>query len=98
MLIISYLGQLLDPSKEHELFPTNEFGFTVKVKYNDHCPYLGDTDILNNVTEVHVNYRSFEPEARVAFESDVHRTGMTRALDYINEIDIVEATEFAPEY
>lgn len=64
---------------------------------------------LRNVTEIHYNYRrrtkffppldtSFASEVMIAFESDVHGTGITYRLATVVEFEAVLETEVAESF
>lgn len=87
-----YLNTELDSEKEWELNSDTEFGFNVTVTYKKNSDYIenssSNTEVCYNCTEVHSRYRSAVSEGkRIAFESDIHSTGCTRA---IKEIELVE--------
>ena len=75
----------------------------VEIKFKKGSPFKGKIDYYRNVTEIHYNFidvKSFEEDTttkqidmrskignRVAFESDIHRTGITQPIDYIEEFE-----------
>lgn len=72
------------------------YGMKVKVKLN--AQGRPEDTVLRNVTEVHYNYKypgGVLPN-RVAFESDIHGTGITYSLSGDGVIRIVEF-EVTPE-
>jgi hypothetical protein len=77
------------------------FGMRVKAKL---VAYGVDReDVYRNVTEVHYNYPSLEGHARVAFESDIHGTGLTQSLEdngvlYLKEFEVRPETEVAEHF
>jgi hypothetical protein len=84
MVRITFLDVELDNTKEHEIKTDSEFGFIVEVFYNTNF-----SETFNNVTEVHFRYPSFIKNVeRVAFESNIHFTGVTRNLTEISTINI----------
>lgn len=74
------------------------FGYKVTVKM--YPPYAGDA-ILRNVTEIHYNYNSdIVPvmSGRIAFESDIHGTGMVYSMGHVKEFKAVPETEKAESF
>jgi len=69
-ILLVFNGQQLDPTKEHELFTVNEFGFTV-TEYTQ----SGEVRTYNNITEVHWLNENEGGRPMRAFESDIHGTG-----------------------
>ena len=51
--------------------------------------------VYHNVTEIHYMYQSKE---QVAFESDIHGTGITWALSQVVEFDIEPEKEISKEF
>jgi hypothetical protein len=91
---ITYLGQELDTTKEHELISENEFGFKVDIKYTKDSWYPTKEGIVYNCTEVHHLWSTdYMGGPSIAFESDIHRTGFTRRIDVIESVNIELATE-----
>lgn len=94
---IIYLGQELDPNKEHELFSNNKFGFKVDITHTKDSWYSVKEDTAYNCTEVHWRFTDVfntEPTNRVAFESDLHKTGFNREVDLIESVVIELADRF----
>ncbi len=88
---ITYLGQELDVTKEHELFSNNEFGFKIDIQYTDDSFYRFKKDTAYNCTEFHWRFnqdQDLEKEKDVAFESDIHSTGFTRKIKAILSVNI----------
>lgn len=86
---ITYLGQELDPTKEHELKSDNEFGFKVDIKHTKESWYPTKEDTAYNCTEVHHLWsQDYMGGASIAFESDIHSTGFTRRIDTIESVNI----------
>lgn len=86
---IIHLGQELDPMQEHELISNSKFGFKINIKYTKQSWLEGKTDTAYNCTEFHWRYTDIfntVPCNRVAFESDIHRTGFNKD---INDIEYV---------
>ena len=71
----------------------NGLGMRVTIRYSD----SGNTGTLNNVTEVHYGYESWR-EGNIAFESDIHGTGITYNISDIAEFECVPATEIEDEF
>ena len=95
-----YLGQELDTTKEHELFPPDEheFGFKVDIKMTDESEY-DKNETAYNCTEVHhlwsTNYMG---GPSIAFESDIHGSGFTRRIDDIESVTIELAKQLYDRY
>ena len=93
-----YLGEELDSTKEKEIFSGSKFGFNVIVVYKIDS-WMSQhrkeqvVDIYNNCTEVHYLYETYGLNKRIAFESDIHRTGCTRNVDDIESVEIHIATK-----
>lgn len=86
---ITYLGQELDVTKEHELFSENKFGFKVDIIYTEESMYPDKETTVYNCTEVHHLWDDdYMGGPSIAFESDIHGTGFTRRIDAIESIDI----------
>lgn len=79
-----YLGQELNPDTEYELFSKSEFGVNAKVTMNN-----GDIVDHNNCTEIH--YKYFPCKDSIAFESDIHKSGIAVSIDKIKSIIVEEA-------
>ena len=64
--------------------------------------YELEPQTYRNVTEIHWNYpRGIDSEqdsGRVAFESDIHGTGITWAIDWIKELNVFPETEIAEAF
>lgn len=89
---ITYLGQELDATIEHELISKNEFGFKVDIIYNKDSWYPHKEDTVNNCTEVHHLFsKDYISGHFIAFESDIHSTGFTRRIETIESVNIVDA-------
>jgi hypothetical protein len=94
-----FLGEELDSTKEKEILSGSKFGFNVIVVYKMDS-WMSQhkkeqvVDVFNNCTEVHHLFESIFPEKkRIAFESDIHRTGCTRNVDDIESVEIHIATK-----
>lgn len=48
---------------------------------------IKNTAILRNVTEIHWNYSRHPAEQMVAFESDIHKTGLTLHMSNVIEFE-----------
>jgi len=94
---LTYLGNELNPDKEHELITDHKFGFAILVKYKESSSYYEQhkrgMDTFNNCHEVHWMYNlgNPDPTIRVAFESNIHSTGGTRSIDHFESIEITLA-------
>ena len=69
-------------------------GFKVRVKYHIDSDFFNNAVInqtFRNVTEIHYNYPSVANS--VAFESDIHRAGLTHLLSDIQEFEAEMETE-----
>lgn len=94
---LTYLGQKLDTSKEHELKADNDFGFKVDIVYVTDNIFKERRDTAYNASEVHWRYSSISdvlPSNRVAFESNYHHTGFTKDISKIKSVTISYADEF----
>jgi hypothetical protein len=74
------------------------YGMEVKIKFKSSSAYGNTETTLHNVTEIHYNYRGnsiFSPlkENRIAFESTIHCTGLTYAIDDIERFSTYTETE-----
>mgnify|MGYP001558584137 CR=1 FL=1 len=88
---IIYLGQVLDTENEHELFSNNEFGFKIDIKHTKESGYKVKEDTAYNCTEFHWRYTDIFnpiPSNKVAFESDIHKTGFNREIKTIESVTI----------
>lgn len=96
---ITFLGQELDPTIEHELFSKNQFGFKVEIKMTNESWYPQKELTLYNCTEVHHLWSlDYMGGASIAFESDIHGAGFTRRIDDIESVSIQLATELHDSY
>lgn len=102
---LTYLNNELNVTKEHELFSDNENGFKVTVTYKKDSwisknEFKEVVEVFNNCTEVHYMYESIVPrnDKRIAFESNIHRTGLTRSVDDIKSIVIENATSIEDDF
>jgi hypothetical protein len=78
-------------------------GCKVTIKYNPSGIFGGlnhDTAILRNITEIHYNYNSYFhiTDNRIAFESDLHHTGITYNLSDLLEFETELETELANKF
>lgn len=95
MTKILFNDQILDSSKEHELFPKEYKTLYVELigKWHDDSPLH---QVFTCATEVHINYQlsygeDFNDETpRVAVESDIFSTGTTYDLAQLSQIIIKE--------
>ena len=70
------------------------FGFIVKIKFKEDSPFRGAKEEYKNVTEVHYGYKSAgDHRDRVAFESDIHSTGLTHKIEYIEVFEVLPASK-----
>lgn len=69
------------------------FGILVKIIY-----ITGIKETLHNVTEIHFGYETLMARKRIAFESNIHSTGVTHYVDEIQEFEAFPETEIAPEF
>lgn len=65
------------------------FGNKVTVKFQN----PERTVVFRNVTEIHFNFPSALKDKRIAFESDIHRTGCTYAFEDVLEFETALETE-----
>ena len=72
----------------------NNLGIAVKIRFSDGCPLQGLEDTLRNVSEIHYNYRP----GRIAFESDLHGTGITYDVSWISEFETRPEESIADEF
>jgi len=89
---ITHLGKELPSTEEHEILADpNEFpfGFEIGVVNVDDT-----TTELHNVTEFHYMYNRHMGNIRdrMAFESDIHGTGITVEINEVKEIEITKST------
>jgi len=77
----------------------SNLGFKVKIKFSPEGIFGATTQINRNVTEIHYNYNdSSGIPIKVAFESDIHRTGLTYYMTDIKEFEATVETELAQEF
>jgi len=75
-----------------EIFAENEFGFDVKITFNENIFKRNEPDLFHNVTEVHLYYDTINNRESHAFESGIHCTGCTRWQEHnIKEIEITNS-------
>jgi hypothetical protein len=81
------------------------FGLKVHIKFSKSGLFKGREQVSRNVTEIHYNYQHSpayngltHKELRVAFESDIHGTGVTYALSDIEEFEATVETEKATTF
>mgnify|MGYP003648010651 CR=1 FL=1 len=94
-LIFTINGEIQDCQRELEIFnDDNPFGFNCIVIYKEGVWKDIKFAEKHNVTEVHYLYKTYESYSgkRCAFESDIHRTGMTVDLKEIDAIIVTKAT------
>lgn len=96
---ITFLGQELDTTKEHELCSENQFGFKVEIKMTKESWYPQKELTIYNCTEVHHLWsKDYMGGASIAFESDIHGTGFTRRIDDIESVTITLAEKLHASY
>jgi hypothetical protein len=98
---LTFLGKQQDCNKELEVFsePEHEFGFIAKVIFKQDSWYEYKEVFYTNLTEVHFRYNDvIHNRSRVAFESDIHRTGCTKELDDIESIEVTKANMLYSSY
>ena len=69
-----------------------EFGLRVGIWYTD-----GEKETLHNATEIHYGYKTILG-LRVAFESDIHKTGKNVIVSDITEFETKTETEIAESF
>ena len=95
------LNEELDINLEHEIISKNEFGFDVLIVYTEDSWYPFKKYKLNNCTEVHWRFTDIfnpEPTTRVAFESDIHKSGFNREISTIKSIIITLSEKEEEEF
>lgn len=65
----------------------NNYGFDVRIVFKKDSPWGAVEKTRHNVTEIHYLYKSILGEKAVAFESDIHGTGGTIKVEYIEEFE-----------
>lgn len=73
-------------------------GMDVRIKFKKDSPLGEFEEMRHNVTEIHYNFPSIGVKQSVAFESDVHGTGGTIPIEYIEEFEAVAATVLHKSY
>jgi hypothetical protein len=74
--------------------------FGNKVVLHLNPPYSGEA-ILRNVTEIHYNYNADTVpvlSGRIAFESDIHGTGIVYAMKDVREFQVTPETKKAEAF
>ena len=75
-----------------------EITFTEKYKFKtDKRRGENIKETLRNITEIHYNYKSIVGE-RIAFESDIHQTGITYPIKDIKEFEATLEDEKAEKF
>ena len=74
------------------------FGMRVDITFKKDSPFKEITEDYRNVTEIHYCYPSHMEKKRVAFESDIHGTGVTQPISYIKEFETILETEKAKRF
>lgn len=88
MAKINFVGVDVAPNAEAEIKINDSKGLNAKVEFVD-----GNTEIFNNLTEIHWRYKSGLPGDRVALESSIHGTGFTYCVNSIKSIHIDTASK-----
>jgi len=70
------------------------FGMKVKLKFKEDKKFRE----YRNVTEIHYNYAAIHSGIRIAFESDIHKTGFTRDIRDIKEFETSLETKKLKEF
>jgi hypothetical protein len=95
-----YINSKLINSDTEQSITSDKFGLSCFVffpngVYGDGKP----TELLmENLTQVHVNYNLGEDDLRVAFESDIHSGGMWKLCKHISCIHIRRSTKLYADY
>lgn len=85
-------GDKLDDKLEYELV-FREHGVNASVVFEE-----GFIEHLNNVTEFHWRYKRDVDGYRVAFESDIHSTGLTYNCERILSVTLTKADKQAERF
>ena len=92
-------GRLIKPSGRQLETMYSDKGAKVIVTFKKSSPFKGRKSIYRNVTEIHRKYPSFSPMGnQIAFESDIHSTGITQPLKYILSIRVFKEKEKQTEF
>jgi len=86
------LNKRINISKEQNFVDDGVFGFVVEIKYRHNSPYKDC--ILYNCTQVHYGYTEFKTISeltKIAFESDIHKTGINRRINEIKSVVVYHA-------
>lgn len=75
-----------NPKKEKETYYKGK-GVKVIIKFKRSSPYGRRQSTYRNVTEIHKNYNN---SGKIAFESDIHTTGITQEIKHIESIKITK--------
>jgi len=87
------MGNIVGNGKKNyrwvEMRKNKNYGVKVWIKYNEKFPFKNKEDILRNVTEIHYNFKPIDEFSgkRIAFESDIHQTGLVRKVEQIDEFE-----------
>jgi hypothetical protein len=73
-----HLQQELDKAREER------YGFDVRLVFTEESLYEQKEEVLKNITEIHYCYRG---RKKIAFESDIDKTGCTYLLSDIKEFE-----------
>ena len=72
-------------------------GVKVIIKYKRSSPFGRRQSTYRNVTEIHMNYPS-PVGKQVAFESDVHKTGITQLIKHVESIKVTQENKKARDF
>lgn len=71
-------------------------GMCVRIKFSATSPFgSARPTTLHNITEIHYNYPDGRLRRRVAFESDIHGTGVTYDIQEVAEFEAIIETALA---
>ena len=92
-----FCGKQINTCKEQNIESVNKFGFNVSIIYKKDSwlskAFLNEKHIekIYNCTQVHYGYTEMgtvQLLTKVAFESDIHRTGFNREIIDIESVEI----------
>lgn len=70
----------------------------MRIVFKKDSPFGAVEEVRHNVTEIHYLYKGVMAPDSVAFESDIHGTGGTVRVAYIEEFEATLATKVADSY
>lgn len=82
-------------TSEKETNYKSKFGMKVTVKFNSKSPFGRKQNTYHNVTEIHRNYGK---TGRIAFESDIHSSGITQDMDKISSYSVEKEKKKAKSF